>query len=140
LIRNIDGFSRQIEERTRNAADELGIAGDSYSLVIRRYGLDAVIANQPKPEVAPGEIGLVIEAIAATADDAATIIAKARYMALHTEFEGRMCTAGNLAFPFAPSDIDVGRAYRFSVWHAMELDDPLEIFPITMVEIGGAFE
>ena len=138
LIRNIDSFSRQIEERTRGAATELGIADASYSLVVRRYGIDAVIANQAPPTLAPREIGLVIEVVAANRDDAMTIIAKARYMALHTEFEGRMCTAGNLAFPFAPSDIEVGRAYRFSVWHAMELDDPLEIFPIQMVEVGGA--
>jgi DNA-binding protein Fis len=137
LIRNIDSFTAQIAERTSAAASDLGIAEDSYTLVIRRYGLDAVIPNQPKPPQNPIEIGLVIEAIAATPSDAAAIIAKARYNALHTEFEGRMCTAGNLALPFAPSDIDVGRAYRFSVWHAMELDDPLEVFPIQMLHIGG---
>jgi hypothetical protein len=31
----------------------------------------------------------------------------------------------------------VGPAYRFSVWHVMELDDPLEIFPITYVDVKG---
>ena len=45
---------------------------------------------------------------------------------------GRMCIAGNLAIPFSPSDLPVGPVYRFSVWHTMRLEDPLEVFPIKL--------
>ena len=36
---------------------------------------------------------------------------------------GRISTAGNLAFPFSPSDIDMGEVFEFSVFHLMEIRD-----------------
>jgi hypothetical protein len=54
---------------------------------------------------------------------------------LHHGFEGRMSTAGNLAFPFSPADIPCGPTYRFNVYHLVELDDPLECFPIRIEEL-----
>lgn len=79
----------------------------------------------------------MLDVIARTASDAAAVLAKARYAAMHKDFPGRLCTAGNLAMPFAPSDIAVGEAYRFNVWHVVELDDPCEIFPISFEEVGA---
>jgi hypothetical protein len=35
-----------------------------------------------------------------------------------------------MAFPFSPSDIEAGPVYRFSVFHTLVPDDPLEMFPI----------
>lgn len=137
LIHHIEAFTRQIEERVRGEAVTLGIDPASYTLTIRRYGLDGVLGPRERSTAVPHEIGLMLDVVAATSDDAATILAKARYAAMHTEFEGRLCTAGNLAVPFAPSDSAVGPAYRFSVWHVMELDDPLEIFPITYTDVGA---
>ncbi|WP_431280953.1 acyclic terpene utilization AtuA family protein [Humitalea sp. 24SJ18S-53] len=137
LIRQIKPFSDQIMERVRGEAISLGIDPASYTLTIRRYGLDAVLGACEPSTAEPHEIGLMLDVVAATPDDAATILAKARYAAMHTEFAGRLCTAGNLAVPFAPSDAQVGEAFRFSVWHIMELDDPLEIFPITYVDVKG---
>ncbi|RTZ44399.1 hypothetical protein EKL30_07405 [Candidimonas sp. SYP-B2681] len=79
----------------------------------------------------------MLDVVAPTEAQAQAVLAKARYISMHTEFEGRLCTAGNLAMPFSPSDLPVGPTYRFSVWHAMELDDPLEIFPIELVNLGA---
>ncbi len=64
-------------------------------------------------------------------------MAKLRYALLHTDFPGRKCISGNLAIPFSPSDMHVGAAYEFSVWHRMEIDDPLAPFPIEMVDVAG---
>jgi len=41
----------------------------------------------------------------------------------------RQTTAGNLATRFAPPTINVGPAFAFNVWHLLEIDDPLELFP-----------
>mgnify|MGYP002623637371 CR=1 FL=1 len=136
LIRGIDAFCGQIRERVAAEAASLGIAPEDYTLTMRRYGLDAVMGPRTPPGPPPREIGLMLDVVAATPDDAAAVLAKARYAAMHTDFEGRLCTAGNLAMPFAPSDCAVGPAYRFSVWHAMELDDPCEVFPIAFEEVG----
>lgn len=136
LISRIHAFSLQIHERTRAEVVALGIDPSTYTLTIRRYGLDAVLGDtEPQATEMPHEIGLMLDVVASTESQAQAILAKARYIAMHTEFEGRLCTAGNLAMPFSPSDIPVGAAYRFSVWHAMELDDPLEIFPTEIVDL-----
>ena len=47
---------------------------------------------------------------------------------LHYGYEGRIATAGNLAFPFSPSDIKVGAIYTFSVYHLLENNDPASLF------------
>ena len=53
-----------------------------------------------------------------------------RVTLLHTDFPGRMCKEGNMAFPFSPSDIERGAVYEFSLRHVVEPDDPYQIFPI----------
>ena len=135
LINALPGFCSQIAERAAAEAESLGIAGGTYTLTLRRYGMDALSPTPPEAPL-PREVGLMLDVIAATPGDAAAVLAKARYAAMHTDFPGRLCSAGNLAMPFAPSDISVGEAYRFSVWHAVELDDPCEIFPLTFEEVG----
>ena len=141
LISQARAFSELLRERTAQEAAALGIAPSRYTLTIRRYGLDAVLGDcEPDASGMPHEIGLLLDVVATDAAEAEAVLAKARYAAMHTEFEGRLCTAGNLATPFSPSDIAVGPTYSFNVWHAMELDDPLEIFPIEMVDLPARGE
>jgi len=55
---------------------------------------------------------------------------------LHYGYEGRKSTAGNLAFPFAPSDVEFGPVYRFTVYHLVEVEDPCALFKTEFVDIG----
>ena len=43
---------------------------------------------------------------------------------LHHGFPGRLSTAGNVAFPFTPPELSGGTAYRFNVYHIMQVDEP----------------
>jgi hypothetical protein len=83
-------------------------------------------------------VGLVIDAVAATQGLADTVCGFARSTLLHYGYPGRMATAGNLAFPFSPSDYEAGAVYEFSVYHVMQVDDPVSLFPAEYVTIGGA--
>jgi hypothetical protein len=49
-------------------------------------------------------------------------------------YPGRKAIAGNLAFPFSPSDIKAGEVFEFNVHHLVVVDDPLELFPIEIEE------
>jgi len=49
----------------------------------------------------------------------------ARSVALHVTYPGRQAIAGNLAFPFSPSDIQSGPVYEFSIYHLIEASDAL---------------
>jgi len=138
LIAGIDGFVAECRARVAREAASLGLTGDDYTLNVRVYGRDAVMgAREPVRDATPHEIGIVADVLAADEDASRAVMAKARYALLHTDFPGRKCISGNLAIPFSPSDLAAGRAYRFSVWHTMELDDPLELFPIEMVQVGA---
>ena len=57
---------------------------------------------------------------------------------LHHGYPGRVCTAGNLAFAFTPSELDAFDAYRFVLYHVMR-DAPLDrIFAIETFEVDGS--
>jgi hypothetical protein len=41
-----------------------------------------------------------------------------------------------MAFPFSPADVPAGEVYEFNIYHLMEVDDPVALFPYDMMEIG----
>jgi hypothetical protein len=136
LIARLPLFLEEVRGIVREKAAAFGAAPESYALIIRTYGLDGVMgAREPVQQVAGHEVGFVIEVIAETPEIAAAVLGIARTNMLHTDFPGRLCREGNMAFPFSPSDIPVGPVYRFSIHHVLELDNPREIFPITYENI-----
>lgn len=80
-------------------------------------------------------LGIIIDVVGKTQVIADTVCALARSRMLHCDYEGRKCSAGNLAFPFSPSDIHVGKVYEFSVFHLVEVDDFAETAKTYIEEI-----
>ena len=58
---------------------------------------------------------------APTQEQADALIGLARSKALHQGFPERKATAGNLAFPFSPSDFSGGAVYEFALYHLTDL-------------------
>ena len=129
MIEKIDEIIAGVKERVR---DNFKSKNWNYYLDIKIYGKNAVMGNL---EINPTtsdchEIGVVIEAVCDNQDKADTICAFARSSMLHFGYEGRKATAGNLAFPYSPSDFHGGEVYNFSIYHLMEVDDLDNIFKI----------
>jgi hypothetical protein len=78
----------------------------------------------------------VIEAVSPTQENADSLVSVARSTLLHYGYPGRISTAGNLAFPFSPSDVRMGEVYEFSIYHLMDVDDPAA-FPLEVAEVKG---
>ena len=78
---------------------------------------------------------IIIEAVADTQEQADTICGFARSTMLHFGYEGRISTAGNLAFPFSPSDARMGEVFAFNVYHLMKVDDPKSLFPVEYFDL-----
>ena len=136
LISVIDEFIAACHTRVAGEAASLGIAPDDYRLNIRVYGKNATMGpREPLADRVGHEVGLLVDTLADDPETSKAVLAKARYALLHTDFPGRKCISGNLAIPFSPSDMPVGMTYEFSVWHRMEIKDPLEPFPIEMIEV-----
>ncbi|GGE49165.1 3-methylaspartate ammonia-lyase [Agaricicola taiwanensis] len=131
LISTVDSFLDTIRKNTEMKSADLGAKPDDYKLIIRTYGKNGVMAErEPVHEVTSHELGFLVEVVAKDQDTASAVLALARTQMLHTDFPGRLCREGNMAFPFSPSDQEAGPVYRFSMHHVVELDDPLELFPI----------
>jgi hypothetical protein len=134
MISRIDEIVDGVKARVRNNFQSFGIT--DFFLDFKIYGKNGVLAMFDLKDTEPGrELCIVIEAVAKTQELANTICGFARSTMLHYGYEGRVSTAGNLAFPFSPSDFKVGEVFEFSVYHLMEVDDPCEFFPITIKEV-----
>jgi len=131
LIGTIDEFLPSVRENVAVKAAAFGVAADQYTLVIRTYGVNGVMAGwEPVQHTQSHELGFVVEVIAASQETANAVLAIARVQMLHVDFPGRLCKEGNMAFPYSPSDIETAPAYRFSVFHTVAIDDPCAPFPI----------
>ena len=115
------------------------IAPESVSARMRAYGRDGVLGYlEPTKGVRPPpEVGVLLEAIGPSQETASAFLALLRSTMLHCPFEGRKTTAGNLAFPFSPSDLKGGPVYEFAVYHLLELADGESLFKPEHVTIGG---
>jgi len=109
-----------------------------YQINFINYGINGVMGEMEPCQDLPHEVGVVFEVIAKTQELADTVCSSVRSTFLHYGYEGRKSTAGDLAFPFAPSDIPFGRVYEFSLYHLMDVRDGEEMFPVEEWTGGGA--
>lgn len=103
---------------------------EDYQLFFRVYGVDGVRSWATLPDPLPREVFIMGECIAPSAERAEEVVRTTKQYLLHHGYEGRISTAGNLAFPFTPPEIVTGAAYRFNVFHLMEVDDLASLFPV----------
>jgi hypothetical protein len=128
MIEEIDAVIELVRHRVLDNFDD---ASDECTLDFKLYGRNGVMGRlEPSRDHVPTELGIVIEAVAPTQELADTVCGFARSTMLHCSYRGRIATAGNLAFPYSPSDFSGGEVFRFSVYHLMEVDDGCELFPI----------
>ena len=135
MISKIDEITKSVKERVEDNFSSYGIK--DFFLDFKIYGKNGVMGMfEDGGAEAGNELMIIIEAVADTQEQADTICGFARSTMLHFGYEGRIATAGNLAFPFSPSDARMGEVYEFNVYHLMKVDDPLSLFPIEYVEVG----
>ena len=133
MIEQIETITEAVKARVKSNFTHLD--PDSFFLDFKIYGQKGVLAmfkDLPPEKLVPSELAIIIEAVAETQDQANTICGFARSTMLHFGYSGRKSTAGNLAFPFSPSDFKAGEVYEFSLYHLLEVDDPSGYFPITL--------
>ena len=124
-IAHLDEIEASVRQSVVQSANF--ISPENYSQRFLRYGVDAVTGENSSGVNLPDEVGLVIEAVAPTQEQADALIGLARSKALHQSFPGRKATAGNLAFPFSPSDFSGGEVYEFALYHLSDLPLNFEI-------------
>lgn len=135
MISKIDSITQSVKDRVVNNFENYGLT--DFFLDFKIYGKNGVMGMFPHIEEEAGnELMIIIEAVAPTQEQADTICGFARSTMLHFGYEGRIATAGNLAFPFSPSDCKMGEVYEFNVYHLMKVDNPTDVFPIEYMEFN----
>lgn len=133
MVSQIDQIIVDVKARVANNFDTVN--PDDYHLDIKVYGKNGVMGMFKGFEIEnPVEVGIVFEVVAKTPELSATICSFARSTMLHFGYPDRKSTAGNLAFPFSPSDFKAGEVYNFSIYHIMEIENPAEFFPVTVYD------
>ncbi len=129
VIAGIEVILADVEKIVRD------IVPGGYRLYPRVYGLNGVVDWPEPPDFPPREVFILVECIAETAEEAYTAIGVFKQYLLHHGFPGRISTGGNIAFPFTPPELDAGTAYRFVIYHLMEVDNSSDFFPIEVEEL-----
>ena len=137
MISQLPAIEHTAEAQVRDYYREI-YSDEEYDIHFYNYGIDAVLGDSEPQKELPHEVGLLFEVIAKTQRQADTVCASLRSTLLHFGYEGRKSTAGNLAFPFAPSDVSFGPVYAFSVYHLMEIGpgEVTDLFPIEAISWG----
>ena len=136
LIAQIDSYLERAKENVRRQAANQDYSPEQYQLFFRVYGKNSVMQDwEPQTEILAHEIGIIGECIADSQETANAIMNMAHGAILHTEYQGRVNDAGNMAFPYSPHDIETGPVYRFNMCHLVEPDDPLEMFAVDVVDV-----
>lgn len=133
FIEHIDAIIADIKQRVKSNFEKLNLL---FFLDFKLYGKNGVMGMFDLPSYTPYELGIIIEAVAETQEFANTVCSFARSTMLHFGYPGRKSTAGNLAFPFSPSDMKVGETFVFSMYHLMRVSDPCEFFPVYVYTVG----
>ncbi len=135
LISKLEEVQEIVKNDVRSYYSE--IPKKDYEINFINYGIDGVMGQLEPVKTRGHEVGVVFEVLAKTQDIASAICASVRSSLLHFGYEGRKATAGNLAFPFAPSDVNFGAVYEFSVYHLMEIHNGTICFPTEYFEMGA---
>lgn len=132
FIKEVNNIIEAVNLRVKDNFKDLS----HYHLNFKIYGKNGVMGElEPVKEISSHELCIVIDAVAQSQEVANTICGFARSTMLHYGYNGRISTAGNLAFPYSPSDFKVGAVYNFSLYHLIEVNDPIGIFKQTMLEL-----
>lgn len=130
VISNLNKIEAAVRATVRSLLQG-SVSDSTFRLGFRYYGRDAVLGElEPNRHKLPHEVGVLMEVVADTQELADYVLSLTRSSFLHCPFEGRKTTAGNLAFASSPSDVSAGPVYEFSVYHLMDVDDQLGLFPI----------
>ena len=134
----IERIDQAIALAKGKVTERFGPIGEDFDVFYHVYGRNGVMGElDPSPPKQPYELGLVVEAIAPTAEAAEEICAMAGRSMFFMRLAGIKGTAGAAAM--MSDEILIGRAgYQWTLNHVMAVDDPYELFPTTHVVVNGA--
>lgn len=130
-IKNIDKVLELARDHVREQYGDEG-----YELHFNVYGKNGVMGNlEPVDETTSHELCVVVQGISMDvkiAEDVAMIGTRQLFYARLPEVKG---TAGTAAF-IVDEVVQTSPAYNWTLSHTLEIDDPMELFEVKLIEIS----
>jgi hypothetical protein len=140
IIRRLDLWLAEVEAYIYGAVERvLLLRPEDWTLTVHVYGRNAVMgALEPNAAEMPHEVGIVVEATAATQELATKAAQLSRQPFLH--HGAPEWTSGTTSFACLhnPAHIDRGAVYRFNLNHVAVPRTKTEMFRTEFVQLGGA--
>lgn len=131
-IKHIDS----VIEWARNQVTER-FGPDGYYIDFKIFGKNGVMGDlEPVKEIRSHELCVIVEGIAPTkemAEEVALIGTRQIFYARLPEVKGTAGTASFVVDEVLPSTA----SYTWTLNHTITVDDPLELFPITLIDVKG---
>jgi Acyclic terpene utilisation family protein AtuA len=123
LIADLGEFFENTRTIAARNLERMGIGPQDYTVRFRVYGRDGVMGTmEPSRAHVPQEVGVLVEAVATTAELAVFTAERFTSIAHRVEFKGRLTTAGNVSSPFSGPPLSGGPVFEWSAWHIIEPD------------------
>jgi hypothetical protein len=139
IIRRLPQWLAEVEAYIYSAVERvIGLAPHDWSLGIHVYGRNAVMgAMEPNVSAIPHEVGIVVEATAATQALATKAAQLCRQPFLHHGVPEWMGGITSFACLHNPAHIERGAVYRFNLNHVALPHTKGEMFRTEMIELGA---
>lgn len=110
---------------------------DGWQLSYTVYGRDGVMgALEPNRDRPGHELCLVVQGVAPTKEMAEEITITGTRQMFYARLPDVKGTAGGVAF-LLDEVMPTTPAYRWTLNHTMRVEDPMELFPVHMIEVGA---
>jgi hypothetical protein len=111
--------------------------GDTgYELTYTVYGRDGVMGELEPNRARPAhELCILVQGVAPTREMAEEVCMTGSRQMFYARLPNVKGTAGGVAFAI-DEVMPASAAYRWTMNHTMRIDDPMELFPVHMVEVG----
>ena len=130
-IKHVD---EMIEWARSQVVEKYGETG--YELHYLVYGKNGVMGDmEPVKESKAHELCIIVQGVAPTKEMAEDITMTGTRMMFYARLPEVKGTAGSVAF-ILDEVIEASPAYLWTLDHTVEVDDPMELFPVNMIEVG----
>jgi hypothetical protein len=110
-------------------------AGQEYELHYTVYGKNGVMGELETVKTPAHELCILVQGVAATAELAEEVCMTGTRQLFYARLPEVKGTAGGVAFPL-DEVLKASPSYRWTLNHTLAVDDPMELFPMHIAQVG----
>jgi hypothetical protein len=138
MLRQLDSWIAGLTETLHRRFSEIygSEVKNSYTLNIRKYGVNGAMGELEPTPIIGHEVCLVFEILADKQELATHLIKSAAHIAIHYPIPEWSGLITGLALPYSPPELERGPVYKFNLNHIVMPDSYKDMFRIDYRNVG----